>query len=242
MLGFLKKWIKTSEDEVIAERRKGTRFKIPFNYPLKVFADGEPVDVLDVSLSGLKINASQRYEIDKEIPIILRLEDDNVSVSGQVVYIHDDGNLGIYIHYEGSYLNYYYLIAPLIIGCSLKEFSADRVNQNDPAYYKRVFFGSIGSCLTLWCDKNNHDDFSRFELELENFIVRGEDNKATVYKRQHDEPETRKNHKSALLEEMDYDDVESSMKFFIWILESFRNPIIREKLNRFKIETRPKAS
>ena len=233
MLGFLKKWIKTPEKSVMEERRKGHRYDVPSNYPLVVKSGNETIELVDISLSGMKVACSETHDIDDELDIKVCLEEDSVEVNGKVVYKHEDDALGLYLNYSDSYLNYYYLIAPLVIGSSLKEYPRERVNQNDPSYLKRVFFGGLSSCLTLWCNKEDENDFHLFELELEKFIVRGEKGALKFFNVKDEADTVRKTHKSSVLVNIDDNEFSDSTKFFRWILLNFDYPVVKEKLNAY---------
>lgn len=237
MLGFLKKWIKASEATVMEERRKGARFEVPESYPLKAEVKGVPIAIHDVSLSGLKVETPDHYDIDDELSISLSLEEDQVDVIGKVVYKHSDEKLGLFINYNSSYLNYYYLIAPIVIGSSLKEYPTDKVKQDSPNHLKRVYFGAIGSCLSLWCDENKPDHFETFELELEKFIVQGKKGKLKYYKTKEESANISKAHRSSVLVHLEEDEFQDSIKFFNWLVTSLSDEKIRSQLQTWISET-----
>jgi len=173
-LGLLKKIFGKTEELSEKERRLEKRVQLVSEFPLKCFYKGQEVVLEDVSAGGLRFSVGDTLNIGDEVELSFEVPKvaGKTMVKGTVVHISI--GYGVRLDVTDDYHEYISLVAPALIGGTMKEYDPSNVNQSDPKYLKRLFFGSLNSTLTLWCQKENKDHVHMFDLRLEDLWIKGE--------------------------------------------------------------------
>jgi hypothetical protein len=183
------------------------------------------VEVVDISLSGMLIASGLDLGVHDTVDIKLLVGDEECQIKGTIVHKNSENRNGICINNIERHPKFRGLVVPLLVGSSLKEFDKDDVNQSEPSYLKRVFFGSLNSSLTLWCDKSNPEKFCSFELILDEVTILGENNNLRFFELKEEENDSfsKVDRSKVLSEILDEERKIECLNFYKWAVSSMNS-------------------
>jgi len=166
------------------------------------------------------------FKLGDSVNLSLEFEEEELDFKGNIVYIGEQGGLGIQMSTPTGEdaTSFFQLISPIRIGQSFVEIEKDDHHQSEEKYSKRMFTSLQGASLTIWTDSND-DSFKIFEFKMEDFFLRkNEDGKREVYSTS-DSSDYKKLHRSKLLNELDTNDekVSEIERLFDLILMNTKN-------------------
>ena len=136
--------------------------------------------ILNLSGNGIGVLAKNKPDLPAghHLRLVLQLEQHRLEINARVAHVEarDGGHalgLGLVFEEFETRKSYLQLIQPIVIGQSLQPMAIDRVVQDDPQFFKRIFVGESDSLLTIRLALSPVDPLHSFELRALDYFCRG---------------------------------------------------------------------
>lgn len=136
--------------------------------------------ILNMSGNGVGLLVKEKPDLTAghHLRADLQLDRHHLELKARIAHVEArDGGfaLGLGFVFEEFELQktYMQLLQPVVIGQSLQPMAIDRVVQDDPQFFKRVFVGESDSLLTIRLALSPVDPLHSFELRMLDYFCRG---------------------------------------------------------------------
>jgi hypothetical protein len=136
--------------------------------------------ILNMSGNGIGVLVKEKPDLPAghHLRAVLQLEQHRLELNARIAHVENrDGGvaLGLGLVFEDfeSQKGYLQLIQPVVIGQSLQPMAIDRVVQDDPQFFKRIFVGESDSLLTVKLAMSPVDPLHSFEFRMLDYFCRG---------------------------------------------------------------------
>lgn len=167
------------------EKRLNQRFGPGAGFPLlatlRYGGRDYSAKVLNLSGNGLGVRVKEKPDLPPghHLRLDLQLEQHRLELSARLAHVEarEGGQhaLGLGLVFEDfeRQKGYMQLIQPVVIGQSLQPMALDRVVQDDPQFFKRIFVGESDSLLTVKLAHSPVDPLHSFEFRMLDYFCRG---------------------------------------------------------------------
>ena len=136
--------------------------------------------ILNMSGNGIGVLVKNKPDLPAghHLRADLQLEHHRLELNARIAHVEARAGgfaLGLGFVFEEFELQktYMQLIQPVVIGQSLQPMAIDRVVQDDPQFFKRIFVGESDSLLTIRLAHSPVDPLHSFELRMLDYFCRG---------------------------------------------------------------------
>lgn len=166
------------------EKRHNLRYVPGRGFPLRVTLHFGGRDysakILNLSGQGIGVLVKEKPDLPAghHLRADLQLEQHRLELKARIAHVErTDGGfvLGLGFVFEDfdAQKSYMQLLQPVVIGQSLQPMAIDRVVQDDPQFFKRIFVGESDSLLTIRLALSPVDPLHSFELRMLDYFCRG---------------------------------------------------------------------
>lgn len=136
--------------------------------------------ILNMSGNGIGVLVKDKPDLPAghHLRAELQLEQHRLGINARIAHVENRAGgfaLGLGFVFEDfeSQKSYMQLIQPVVIGQSLQPMAIDRVVQDDPQFFKRIFVGESDSLLTVKLAHSPVDPLHSFEFRMLDYFCRG---------------------------------------------------------------------
>lgn len=152
----------------------------PLQATLRYGGRDHSAKILNISGNGAGLWVKQKPDLPAghHLRADLQLEQHRLEIDARIAHVEArEGGyaLGLGLVFEDFEVQkgYMQLLQPVVIGQSLQPMAIDRVVQDDPRFFKRIFVGESDSLLTIRLALSPVDPLHSFELRALDYFCRG---------------------------------------------------------------------
>ncbi|MBI2813303.1 MAG: PilZ domain-containing protein [Opitutae bacterium] len=152
----------------------------PLRATLRYGGRDSSAKILNMSGNGIGVQVRNKPDLPAGMHLRadLQMEQHRIELNARIAHVdaRDGGfalGLGFVFEDFESQKSYMQLIQPVVIGQSLQPMAIDRVVQDDPQFFKRIFVGESDSLLTVKLAMSPVDPLHSFEFRMLDYFCRG---------------------------------------------------------------------